>query len=146
MSVTCYATGEILICFLIILTGLWVEGNFQKTCSSWKNQMTQGEEGWWVETEAWCSRYSGNTGRASRRKPHRVKPRVTDMFRSCCLLVQVLLWGAQGQLWQTGGAGGGLQKGYMCGSCVLSPDDLPSRGSQALGRACAHKPQILRPR
>ena len=40
----------------------------------------------------------GYSERPSGGRLHGVKPRGTDLFRSCSLLVQILLGGAQGQL------------------------------------------------
>ena len=46
--------------------------------------------------------------------------------RSCCLLAQALLWGAQGQLCTTGELGVLCNEGYVHGSCVPSPLELSS--------------------
>ena len=55
-----------------------------------ESQASREEEGW-VETEAWCPRAVEASGRARGGRLPRVKPRVTDLSRSCCFLVRVLL-------------------------------------------------------
>lgn len=52
---------------------------------------SQEEEGWWVETGAQVLGAVEASGRPGGGRLLRMKPRVTDLSRSNCLLVQILL-------------------------------------------------------
>ena len=132
-----------LVSFLVFFSGPRVGENFK--IFSWREEpRSQGEEGWWVEIGAQGPGCSGTSGRPAGRRPHRVKPRVTDLPRSSCLLVQVLLWGDQEESWGCSA----LRVSCRVPVCWALPRRAPALGgicsceSRALGGPCEQAPSL----
>ena len=149
MSVGFWGSGwtwsAALACFLIVLPGPQVGGNFQNGGNSLRDNPRSQERKGAGRRQALCPRAVEASGRARGGRLPRMKPRVTDLSRSCCFLVWVLLWVAQGQLWPAGGARGALPKGSVHGSFAPTQARVPTQEGPGPWKGPAQKSPVSCP-